>query len=163
MAATPVLDILKQAYVLEHQGKKLYETARDAAKDSKVAAFFQDLADEEAHHMTLLETQMKAVTAQGKFRPPDLGDGDPQEILDPELKERINTAGFEATAITAAIAFEERAVKTYSKHAQEARDPEEKKLYHWLATWEKTHLKKLLSLQESLFQRIWSDNSFWPF
>ncbi|MCG8530450.1 MAG: ferritin family protein [Desulfovibrionales bacterium] len=162
MAPPPVLEILKQAYLLEQQGKTLYETAQTAATHPKVASFFHDLAQEEAQHMVLLETQMKAVTDHGKFTAQALGPT-PEEILDSRLTERINTAGFEATAVTAAIAFEEKAMTLYSQRSQDAQDPEERKLYHWLSTWESTHLKKLLSLQESLIQRIWNDNSFWPF
>ncbi len=163
MGPSSVLDILKQAYLLEQQGRTLYETARDAASDNSVKAFFQDLADDETDHMAILQKQMNAFQDQGRFTAESRVD-DPmeEEILDPTIREKINTAGFEATAITAAVAFEERAVQTYARRAEQATDPEEKKLYHWLATWEKTHLKKLMALQESLMQRIWNDNSFWP-
>ena len=51
----------------------------------------------------------------------------------------------EATAITAAISFEEKAVKLYAERSKETSDPEEKKLYHWLSTWETT-LKRVVDL-----------------
>jgi len=85
------------------------------------------------------------------------------DILDQALKSKIDAAGFEATAITAAISFEEKAVKMYAERAKETNDPEEQKLYHWLSTWEKTHLKKLLALEASLMEDVWNDNNFWPF
>ena len=160
---TQALDILKQAFLLEQQGKILYETARDAATDPEVKSFFQELVDEETQHMALLETQMVAFQARGQFvSDPRMDQSTAQEILDPGLAHRIQTAGFEATAITAAVAFEEKAVQTYTRRAEAATDPEEKRLYNWLALWERTHLKKLMALQESLIQRIWNDNSFWP-
>ncbi len=79
------------------------------------------------------------------------------------IKDKINAADFEATAITAAIGFEEKAVKLYALRAEEATDPEEKKLYNWLSVWEKTHLKKLMALEASLMESVWQDNNFWPF
>ena len=147
MSPSSVMDILKQAYLLEQQGKTLYETARNTALDNSVKSFFQDLADDETDHMAILKKQMNAFQDKGQFTAESRVD-DPmeEEILDPALREKINTAGFEATAVTAAVAFEERAVQTYARRAEEATDPEEKKLYHWLATWEKTHLKRLMAL-----------------
>lgn len=85
------------------------------------------------------------------------------DILDETLKNKINAASFEATAITAAISFEQKAVKMYAQRAEQADNPEEKKMYTWLSTWEKTHLKKLEALEKSLIEDVWNDNRFWPF
>lgn len=167
MQKSNALNILKNAYLMEHQGKSLYETARDKADDPVVKAFFDSLAQEEQQHMAILETQFKSITTSGKFAAGGYAtDGSveiPPDILSPDLKDRINTAGFEATAITAAVGFEHKAVQLYGERARSATDPEEKKLYQWLTTWEQTHLNRLLALQEELQQRIWEDNSFWPF
>jgi len=152
---------------MERQGKHLYETARDQAKDQTVKDFFQGLVNDEQEHMDILEKQFKAYMNSGKFAAGqydnDGGSEPAPEILTADLKDKINAAGFEATAITAAIGFEERAIKLYALRAEGAEDPEEKKLYTWLSVWEKTHLKNLVALQESLMDRIWEDNSFWPF
>lgn len=167
MEKSNTLHILKNAFLMERQGKNLYETARDKADDPAVKDFFDDLANEEAQHMTLLEAQFKSIMQSGKFTAGKYetdGTGDtPPAILTQDLADRINAAGFEATAITAAVSFEQKAVKLYADRAETTPDPEEKKLYRWLSTWEQTHLKKLLTLQEDLNQRIWEDNNFWPF
>lgn len=167
MTKSNALNILKHAILMERQGKFLYETARDQAGDVAVKDFFQGLADEENEHIRILEKQFKAFTETGKFAVGgyeiDGGAVTAPDILNAVVKEKINAAGFEATAITAAIGFEERAVELYGLRAQEAEDPEEKSLYTWLTTWERTHLKKLLALQESLMEKIWEDNAFWPF
>ena len=117
--------------------------------------------------MKMLEAQFKSIMQSGKFaagRYETEGSGDtPPAILSQDLKNKINAAGFEATAITAAVDFEQKAVKLYGERAEAAADPGEKKLYRWLSAWEQTHLEKLLTLQEDLKQRIWEDNSFWPF
>ncbi len=167
MEKSNTLTILKHALLMERKGKSLYETAMNHADDAKVKSFFSDLADEEQIHMDMLEKQFKAYMADGKFMAGGFeNDGravSAPDILDQDLKDRINAAGFEATAITAAIGFEEKSVKIYADRAKEATDPEEKKLYQSLSDWEKTHLEKLLALEASLMDVIWEDNHFWPF
>lgn len=167
MEKSNALNILKNAFLMERQGKYLYETARDKAEDKEVKAFFQSLVDDEQEHMTILEKQFKAIMTSGKFAAGQYEtDGaavKAPDILNDAVKDKVNAAGFEASAITAAIGFEERAVQLYGLRAQETDDPEEKKLYTWLTAWEKTHLKSLMALQQSLMDRIWEDNNFWPF
>ena len=167
MDKSNTLTILKNAFLIERKGKNLYEKAMDHAKDDTVKAFFKDLVDDEQEHMNILEKQFKAYMKDGKFMAGgfenDASVVDAPDILDETLKDKINAASFEATAITAAISFEEKAVKMYAQRAQEATDPEEKKMYNWLSVWEKTHLKKLMALEASLIEDVWNDNNFWPF
>ncbi len=167
MDKSNTLTILKNAFLIERKGKSLYEKAMTHAKDESVKIFFKDLANDEQEHMDILEKQFKALMKDGKFMAGgfqnDGGAVAAPDILDESLKDKINAAGFEATAITAAISFEQKAIKMYTEREKEAVDPEEKKMYHWLSIWEKTHLKKLMALEASLIEDIWNDNSFWPF
>jgi rubrerythrin len=167
MDKSNTLNILKNAFLMERQGKNLYETAKAHAKDNEVKAFFQSLVEDEQEHMDILEKQFKSYMKSGKFiaggYENDASAVTAPQILSDAVKNNINAAGFESTAITAAIGFEEKAVKLYAQRAKEATDPEEKKMYNWLSVWETTHLKKLMDLQESLMARIWEDQSFWPF
>ena len=167
MDKSNTLTILKNAFLIERKGKSLYEKAMDHAKDDAVKAFFKDLVDDEQEHMNILEKQFKAYMKDSKFMAGgfenDASVVTAPDILDETLKNKINAASFEATAITAAIGFEEKAVNMYAKRAQEATDPEEKKMYKWLSVWEKTHLKKLMALEASLIENVWNDNNFWPF
>ena len=167
MDKSNTLTILKHAFLIERKGKSLYEKAMAHAKDDAVKAFFKDLVDDEQEHMNILEKQFKAYMKDGRFMAggfeEDASKVEAVDILDADLKDKINAAEFEATAITAAIGFEEKAVKMYEERAEAASDPEEKKLYHWLSVWERTHLKKLMALEESLLENVWQDNNFWPF
>jgi rubrerythrin len=160
------MSILKKAFLLEQQGKNLYETAKEKAEDDDVKAFFQTLVQDEKEHMEILEQQFKAITQNGNFKPVDsITDNTAStssDILDEVLVDKINAASFETTAITAAVSFEEKAVKLYSERAKEAKDPSERKIYKWLSAWERTHLKKLLAIQEALMAKVWDDNNFWP-
>jgi rubrerythrin len=83
--------------------------------------------------------------------------------LTAELKGQIAAAAFEAAAISAAIAMEEKAVAVYAGRQQAASDAEEKALYGWLAAWERDHLDFLVTLDREIKETVWNDNSFWPF
>ncbi len=69
----------------------------------------------------------------------------------------------EAAAISAAIDFENRAIKVYQGRADETTDPNEKAMYQMLADWERTHHHLLHKLNEDLKEQVWHDNNFWPF
>ena len=167
MSSSNVLDILKNAYVMEQRGKTLYETAAEHADDAEVKEFFLALAEDEKIHMKIMEHQLNAVHHSGRFEVRNYGTEEKEspglDILDDTLIQKINAAGFEATAVTAAVGFEEKAVRVYAERAKETADPEEKRVYDWLSSWENLHLKKLTALQEALTKKAWEDNSFWPF
>ncbi len=167
MEESKTMNILKNAFLLEQQGKTLYQKAMENAKSKEVKYFFKSMVDDEKEHIDILVKQFKAYQKNKKFVPGKYGkEGETAmapAILDDSLKEKISAAGFEATAITAAIAFERKAVELYGGRAEQATDPEERKMYKWLSVWEKTHLNKLVALEESLIEKAWNDNNFWPF
>ena len=166
MKKVNTLTILKNAILMERKGQSLYLKAMEHANEESVKAFFKDLADDEQEHVNILEKQFKALMKDGKFMAGgfdnDASAVDAPDILDETLKDKISAAGFEATAITAAISFEGKAIRVYAGQSEAASDPEEKKIYKWLSTWEKTHLKKLIALEKSLIDSVWEDNNFWP-
>jgi len=161
------LDILKQAILLERRGKAFYENIAENAENKAVQDVFDMLAKEEQKHIQTLSEQFKAYRKYKKFIPGDLYEKDTgsvaSKVLTREIKEKISAAGFEAAAISAGIAMEERAIQLYAKSAQTASDPEAKALYEWLATWERDHLNMLMDIDKALKEKIWFDNKFWPF
>lgn len=56
-----------------------------------------------------------------------------------------------------------QAVELYSKQVENAQDVEEKKMYAWLADFEREHLKNLMAIDQDLHDSVWEDNNFWPF
>ena len=167
MEENNVLDILKQAILLERRGKAFYQKVAEQAENSAVRDFFETMAAEEQKHMQLLSNQYKAYRQQQKFIPGDYDENDTSQVaskvLTQEVQAKIAAAGFEAAAIAAAISMEERAVKLYSENAETSADPEAKALYAWLARWEREHLSFLLNIDKALREKIWFDNKFWPF
>lgn len=161
------LNILKQAILLEKRGFAFYQKVAEQAQESAVKSFFESMAQEEIEHIKVLSKQYKAFKDDGKFLPGtfdrDNGSTFVESVLNPSVREKISAAGFEAAAISAAIAMEQRAVDLYSEQAKNATDPEEKKLYDWLSAWEREHLNALLEIDRALLDQIWEDNQFWPF
>ncbi|MCK5097779.1 MAG: ferritin family protein [Desulfobacteraceae bacterium] len=167
MEESNTLNILKNAFLMEQQGKNLYQKAAENAQSSEVKLFFQNLVDDEQEHMDILEKQFKAYMENKKFVSGEYENDNEADtapiILDDSLIDKINAAGFEATAITAAISFEKRAVDLYGSRSEQTSDPEEKKLYKWLSAWETIHLNRLMAIEKSLIEKVWDDNNFWPF
>jgi rubrerythrin len=166
MKESATIDILKKAILLERRGKAFYENVAEKAENKAVREVFDMLAKEEQKHIQTLSEQFKTYHNEKKFIHGSLQDEESSavsKVLTREIKEKISAAGFEAAAISAGIAMEERAIDFYAKNAQKASDPEAKSLYEWLATWERDHLNMLLDIDDALKEKIWFDNRFWPF
>ncbi len=161
------LDILKQAILLERRGQVFYETVAKQTTNPNVQKIFEVMTEEEKMHEAYLASQYKSYQKSGKFEDEDLPDEDKDSItnmvLTEDMKNSIEAASYEASAISAAIDMETKAIEVYSKQAEQTSDPNEKKLFQWLADWEKTHHKILHDLDEDLKERVWQDNRFWPF
>ena len=161
------LNILKTAILLEKRGRAFYQKVAETATNPAVKEFFEMMAVEEAHHTKILADQFSSVKAEGKFSSGTYDAGSRSElvskILSTDIMKKIESAGFESAAISGAISMEEKAERIYRERAENAADPEEKKLYEWLAKWEAEHLAVLAKMDRMLTEAIWNDNKFWPF
>ena len=160
------LDVLKTAILLERRGKAFYTNAARQSESKSAQKIFEMMAEEEDAHIEFLVKQFKSYTNSNQFLKIDEHpeeDDAAVEILTEKVKSEISAAGFEASAISAAIDFENRAIEVYSNRADSATNPNEKAMYQMLADWEKTHHKLLHDLNEDLKAQIWNDNNFWPF
>jgi rubrerythrin len=130
-----------------------------------VGEIFNTLANEEEKHIDILEEQYGHLMRLGKLKAVER-DEKPMDIssvvITEKVQQEVSAAGYEAAAISAAMALEEQAVKFYSEHANSTDDMTAKELYQWLANWEKTHLTFLSELDRELMESIWYDNKFWP-
>jgi len=161
------LDVLKEALLLEKRGRAFYLKVAEQSQQTAVKAFFELMAEEEEKHAAVLCEQFRSVQDHHQFQAIVLedseSDGSPDPVLSDAIQNRISAADFEAAAISAAMAMEERAVKLYSSRAESASDPNEKALYRWLAEWERGHVRLLEELDRELREKVWHDNQFWPF
>ncbi len=161
------VEILKTAILLEHKGKAFYNQVANQTESKAVERIFKMMAEEEDSHIHFLSRQFTNFLKNDTFLENEAlksaDDTDAIEILSDQIKNEISAASFEAAAISAAIDFENKSIEVYTKRAEEATDPNEKKMYQMLADWEKTHHRLLHKMNEDLKEQIWNDNSFWPF
>lgn len=157
-------EILKAALLLERRGKVLYEASAQRSENEPVREVFMNLAREEGRHIEVLSKAFADLVRTGR-----MADGPPAEtpdvtgaVLTDAVNAEISAASYEAAALYAAMALEERAVAFYSD-AERQSSGEAKALYGWLARWERSHLDLLTSLDQELRQRVWHDQRFWPF
>ncbi len=168
MNAKGVIDILKQAIIMEHRGKSLYEQVAKQTNNEDVRKIFATMAEEEQTHIDFLQKQLKHYGEAGRFDKNDLEKAPGHNaiantVLTEDMVNEISGSGFEAAAISAAINMENKSVEAYAARAAETNDPNEKELFEWLANWEKGHHKLLIDLNRQLTEKIWYDNQFWPF
>jgi len=158
--------VMKSAILLEKRGETFYRQAAKQTENTAVKDFFNFMAEEETQHVAILSEQYKNFRKNGKVDAAVHDDRNSQvalHVLNAALKARLSSVGFEAAAISAAMAMEQRAIALYSQRARETEDVKEKSLYQWLATWEGEHLRMLSDLDRELTESVWNDNQFWPF
>ena len=166
MTEDTTVDILKNAILLERRGYAFYSKVASQANDPAVKQFFTLMADEETQHIQILADQFKFYQENQSFKAMADIPGTQliaDQVMTDELKEKIGAAEYEAAAVAAAMAMEKSAIELYAGRASKATDADEKKLYAWLAEWEGTHLDFLANLDREIREKVWFDNSFWPF
>lgn len=159
------LDIIKGAILLEYRGKSLYESAVKNTEIGPVKELFEFLALEEDKHIQLLEKQFRKISKSEENSVDEISLSDSQgagKIVTSEIVNKVSGAGYEAAIIGAALEFEKKAVDYYSTQAASVKRRGERKLYNWLAEWEKGHMVMLAELDKEIKEQIWYDNSFWP-
>jgi len=166
--AHTAIDILKEAILLEKQGKAFYISVAEKTDSPAAKKIFFIMAEEEEEHIKFLSKQFtnydknQAFIAAEGFEAPAEHEAS-LAVLTNQMRKEISAASFEAAAITAAMDFEKRAVKLYKDRSIEAIDPNEKEIYKMLYQWEMGHEKMLHELNEDLKEAIWNDHSFWAF
>ena len=167
MSTNDPIEIIKTAILMENRGKVFYQKIAEQSESKAVREFFTLMAAEEENHIQVLGEQFRTYLDQNRFLASvdayQFSSDFASKVLTREVRNEISSAGFEAAAISAAIAMEKAAIALYSDRAGNSDNPEEKQLYDWLAGWEKEHLNFLVEIEKELKEKIWFDNQFWPF
>jgi rubrerythrin len=159
---------LLDAYKAEQYGHNFYLMAANSTQDPKGKEVFETLAAEESDHARFLKAQYDSVLLTGKASATatlgkrlDLTGMWP--IFSDGLKTRIKDANFEMTALSIGIQLEKDAMVFYRSQAEQAGDPEIKKMFLFLSDWEAGHYEALLRQHEALKEDYWSTSGFAPF
>lgn len=165
MGDQSILSILHSALLLEKKGEVFYRKVGEQAANPEVKSFFLSMAEEEVAHVAIIKKQIElykeSKQIDAKVAKSDI-EGVADHVINPNLKNLIEGASYEAAAVSAAIDMENRAVKFYSDRANSATNEEEVELYKWLSTWEQSHLDDLVELDEAIREKYWFDNGFSP-
>lgn len=151
-------EVLAQALKLEVDGRELYEKLAEMVEDPAGAWMFKRLAADEVEHYNYIQRQYEALQAgQGWAAIPGM---ELVESLDavslvfpPETValEELPAQPTEQDALLFALSVEDKSFKLYHQSAQQAADPEAKKLFMQLATAERTHFNVVMQRYESRF------------
>ncbi len=167
-ATEQLVGALKQAIQAEGDGYHFYTTASRTTTDPRGRTLLEVLAQEEldhlaflrAHHASLLATgQLSGSARLGARR--ELGETSP--IFSPELKSRIQEAGYEMSVLSIAIQLERSSMEFYRGQAEAATDERVKAFFGELADWETGHYRALLQQQDELAADFWEAGGFSPF
>ena len=163
-----VIEVLKQAILMEKRGKSFYKKIAEQAENEEVKKIFNAMSKEEDLHIRILSEQFTHYAHYKDFKISNLKDQGEEGsvadmILSKEIKIKLSASGYEAAAISAAIDMENKAIDLYEERGKKAETPAEKNIYNWLAGWEQSHLNILNELDKELKEQIWYDNKFWPF
>ncbi len=147
------VEILDQAIDREQGGHEFYLKAAQKTQDAKGRHLFQWLAQEELRHFNLFSRQRQSLVEEKQWQeapppvpPVDKGSFPPISEATGEVRDSTG----EVEALSMAIQAERDSIALYTHGAQEATDPEARKLFSSLAAEEQGHLDLLEAEQEFL-------------
>ncbi|MGM0627026.1 MAG: ferritin-like domain-containing protein [Candidatus Fermentibacterota bacterium] len=159
------IDAIKGAILLERRGQAFYRRVAETSKSDAVSEVFSTMADEEKRHEEVLEQHYSSLVRDGRLAAiGELGEVKEHaaEMLTQNIRQQVEAAGYEAAAISAAMALEKEAETYYSQKRDQAESDVERDLYDWLSRWEHGHLEMLGDMDRALQKEIWFENRFWP-
>jgi rubrerythrin len=159
------IEAIKGAILLERRGRAFYSSVAASTASPGVREVFSSMAEEETRHEEALAMHYSSLVGNGTLAAvTTLGEVSEiaGSIITDKVRNEISAAGYEAAAISAAMAMEASAEKYYREKAAEAESEPEKQLFNWLANWEHGHLELLAQMDRALMEDIWFENRFWP-
>ncbi|MCB2212205.1 ferritin family protein [bacterium] len=163
-----ITDGLRKAIEFEGDGHNFYMMAAGNTQDNKGKEVLSMLAREELQHVKFLRHQFKHFMDTGrpdmtlKLPHHDVLKGD-HPIFSPSLKERVQEAHMEMSALAIGIQLELNSQQYYRSQSEEHDGSRVGEFYADLAVWEKEHYDALLRQQQNLKEDYWSQGGFAPF
>jgi rubrerythrin len=162
-----ILEAIKTAIITELRGYEIYKAAAERTGDPAAKQMFSSLAEDERHHKMFLERNFKSMLEKGEWAvpatPENLSPLDDSEIVNSDFLKRVKGGAFEMAVVAAGCELEMSAINYYKKAAKECPDEESSKVFHFLADWEKDHLRNLDELEKRLKDEYFASQGFTPF
>ena len=153
-----LIDVLAEALKLERDGQEFYTMMVGRVTDSAGKAMFQQLADDEVDHFNYITRQYEALQAgHGWAVIPEMDlveSIDAVSLVFPSGTRALNALpenASEEDALLFGLTIEDTSFKLYHTSAQQADDPEAKRLFLQLSGAERRHFDILMQRYESRF------------
>jgi len=163
-----ILKGIKEAMMAERTGIEFYTSASRTTSDPKGKEMFQLLAEEEEKHFEYLKDtygqllQGNEITVHIPSANNSVLSG-VGSIFSDALKQRLNEAHFEMSALSVGLQLEQNAIKHYQSLADVSDDAKIKAFFLELVQWEKNHAQGFINEMNSLKEDYWSQANFAPF
>lgn len=148
-----VLEALKLAAHKEQDARKFYLESAERVKDACGREMFLSLADEEQHHLTMVQRTYESLVGGGGWvefaEAAAVAEFEPLKARE-NLKREVGEATSEADALLLAIQLENDSYDLYVKQAEQVSDPAGKQMYRYLAQAERRHFDILMLNYEHL-------------
>jgi rubrerythrin len=140
-----ILEPLKIALRLEHEGKKFFQDAAKRCQGKLPRQTFQFLADEEDKHIAHIESFYRSLIDSENAAPPPVDDSATNDRFVTmvkrmeALKDEIKPTASDVEAYEYAIKFENGAEEFYAEQAARSEKPHIREFYEWLIREEERH------------------------
>ncbi len=159
------LKALEAGKSLEREGQVFYRQAAQNTKSSKGREVFESLAREETMHLRLIQRQIDALSAQGKWvELPEAAEvrADLSAEIFPQgrkgLAKAVKADPDDREAMILAMEFETKSYEMYRHDAKSAPSPEARSMYEFLASQERIHFDLLMANWEAMVRHGgWAD------
>ncbi|MDH7488609.1 MAG: ferritin family protein [Anaerolineae bacterium] len=142
-----VLEALKLAAHKEQDARKFYLESAERVKDACGREMFLSLADEEQHHLTMVQRTYESLIGGGGWvefaEAAAVAEFEPLKARE-NLKRQVSEATSEADALLLAIQLENDSYDLYVQQAEQVSDPAGKQMYRYLAQAERRHFDILM-------------------
>lgn len=153
-----LVDVLAEALKLEQDGREFYQMAAGQVADEAGKAMFEQLAADEADHYAYIKRQYEALQAgRGWSTIPEMQLVDSIEAVSlvfpsgERAMDVLPASPTEEDALLFGLTIEDKSVKLYHTSANQAQDPEARKLFLQLVGAERRHFEILMQRYESRF------------
>jgi rubrerythrin len=159
------LKALEEAKCLEQEGQAFYQKAAGRTESAKGREVFRSLIKDEVMHERLIDREIESLKQSGKWTKVPEAEGASCDLgreIFPQgregLKKTVKVETSDMDALLVAMEFEAKSFDLYRRGAEEAKDPEAKEVYLFLASQEQNHFDLLMSNWEAMTQLGgWSD------
>lgn len=148
-----VMEALKLAAHKEQDARKFYLESASRVMDACGREMFLSLADEEQHHLTMVQRTYESLVGGGGWiafaEAAAVAEFEPLKARE-NLKRQVAESSTEADALLLAIQLENDSYDLYVQQAERVSDPAGRQMYRYLAQAERRHFDILMLNYEHL-------------